>query len=335
MKLPQIWLTIVLTVFSFSSSVPAFSQQEPAFPGVQSRVLVSVEPRHGKQVPAVRKEDVTITQGKQRDKVLAWQSVLSPEVGAQVFVLIDDSLSSSEMGSKLNDIRDFISAQPVSVLVGIAYMRNGTALVAQNPTSEHALAAKALRLSIGDGGSSPSPYFALQDLLKRWPQSNSAREVIMITDGIDRFWDGVGLDDPYLNSAIEEAQRGGVVVNALYARGGGHFGHSPWMIRIKEDLHVPLSSHPSRPAAAHRLHASGHFGSTGPNGPTKDLGGAALLATHTGRSRRARVPGPRASSAGPSRPRGGAGCRRHRTRRRSRGRRPARRRGRPRPASRR
>ena len=230
MKLPQIWLTIVLTVFSFSSSVPAFSQQEPAFPGVQSRVLVSVEPRHGKQVPAVRKEDVTITQGKQRDKVLAWQSVLSPEVGAQVFVLIDDSLSSSEMGSKLNDIRDFISAQPVSVLVGIAYMRNGTALVAQNPTSEHALAAKALRLSIGDGGSSPSPYFALQDLLKRWPQSNSAREVIMITDGIDRFWDGVGLDDPYLNSAIEEAQRGGVVVNALYARSGGHFGHSPWMI---------------------------------------------------------------------------------------------------------
>ena len=230
MKLPQIWLTIVLTVFSFSSSVPAFSQQEPAFPGVQSRVLVSVEPRHGKQVPAVRKEDVTITQGKQRDKVLAWQSVLSPEVGAQVFVLIDDSLSSSEIGSKLNDIRDFISAQPVSVLVGIAYMRNGTALVAQNPTSEHALAAKALRLSIGDGGSSPSPYFALQDLLKRWPQSNSAREVIMITDGIDRFWDGVGLDDPYLNSAIEEAQRGGVVVNALYARGGGHFGHSPWMI---------------------------------------------------------------------------------------------------------
>ena len=230
MKLPQIWLTIVLTVFSFSSSVPAFSQQEPAFPGVQSRVLVSVEPRHGKQVPAVRKEDVTITQGKQRDKVLAWQSVLSPEVGAQVFILIDDSLSSSEMGSKLNDIRDFISAQPVSVLVGIAYMRNGTALVAQNPTSEHALAAKALRLSIGDGGSSPSPYFALQDLLKRWPQSNSAREVIMITDGIDRFWDGVGLDDPYLNSAIEEAQRGGVVVNALYARGGGHFGHSPWMI---------------------------------------------------------------------------------------------------------
>jgi len=189
-----------------------------------------VEPRHGKQVPAVRKEDVTITQGKQRDKVLAWQSVLSPEVGAQVFVLIDDLLSSSEMGSKLNDIRDFISAQPVSVLVGIAYMRNGTALVAQNPTSEHALAAKALRLSIGDGGSSPSPYFALQDLLKRWPQSNSAREVIMITDGIDRFWDGVGLDDPYLNSAIEEAQRGGVVVNALYARGGGHFGHSPWMI---------------------------------------------------------------------------------------------------------
>ena len=52
----------------------------------------------------------------------------------------------------------------------------------------------------------------------------------MISDGIDRFWDGIGLDDPYLNSAIEQAQRGSVVVNALYARGEGHFGHSPWRI---------------------------------------------------------------------------------------------------------
>lgn len=232
MKLQRISRAIVLVVslFALSSSLPTFSQQEPAFPGVRTRVVVSAEARHGKEVPALRGEDVTVSQGKQRDKVLAWQSVLSPEVGAQVFVLIDDSLSAAEIGNKLNDIREFINAQPANILVGVAYMRNGTAMVSQNPTNEHALAAKALRLSTGDGGSSPSPYFALQDLLKRWPQTHSAREVVMITDGIDRFWDEAGLDDPYLNSAIEEAQRGGVVVNALYARGGGHFGHSPFRI---------------------------------------------------------------------------------------------------------
>jgi hypothetical protein len=231
MKLHQLLraLGVIALISPFSPSLLAFPQ-EPAFPGVPTKVVVSVEPRHGKEVPTVRAEDVVVTQGKQHDKVLAWQPVEAPEVGVQVFVLIDDSLSSTETGTKLNDIREFINAQPATVLVGVGYMRNGTAMITQNPTNDHARAAKALRLTIGDGGGSASPYFALQDLLKRWPQTNSAREVVMITDGIDRFWDGVGLDDPYLNSAIEEAQRGGVVVSALYARGGGHFGHSPFRI---------------------------------------------------------------------------------------------------------
>jgi len=169
-------------------------------------------------------------QGKQHDKVLEWKPVLAPDVGVEVFILIDDSLSPTEIGAKLNDIRDFINAQPANVLIGIAYMRNGTAVITQNPTNDHALSAKAMRLTIGDGGASPSPYFALEDLLKRWTPANRARDVIMISDGIDRFWDGIGLDDPYLNSAIEQAQRGSVVINALYARGEGHFGHSPWRL---------------------------------------------------------------------------------------------------------
>lgn len=232
MKLRRILRALVVTALISPLIRPllAFPQQESAFPGVPTKVVVSVEPRHGKQVPTVRAEDVIVSQGNQHDKVLAWRSVETPEVGVQVFVFIDDSLSATEIGTKFSDIREFINAQPASVLIGIGYMRNGTAIIAQNPTNDHAQAAKALRLTIGDGGSSPSPYFALQDLLKRWQQTNGAREVIMITDGIDRFWDEAGVDDPYLNSAIEEAQRGGVVVNAVYARGGGHFGHSPFLI---------------------------------------------------------------------------------------------------------
>jgi hypothetical protein len=109
-------------------------------------------------------------------------------------------------------------------------MRNGTAMIAQNLTSDHSLTVQALRLPTGDLGGSASPYFSLQDLLKRWPQNNGAREVVMITDGIDPYWDGGSLDDPYVNSAIEQAQRQGAVVNAIYARGAGHFGHAFWRI---------------------------------------------------------------------------------------------------------
>lgn len=69
------------------------------------------------------------------------------------------------------------------------------------------------------------PYFSVVDLVKRWPQSSVRREVLMISDGIDRFY-GSGPDDPYPNSAIEAAQKAGIIVSAIYAPGVGHFGHS-------------------------------------------------------------------------------------------------------------
>src|SRR5205807_1786505 len=177
---------------------------EPPFPGVPTKIVVSVEPHHGKEVPDVRAQDVLVTQGKQRDKVVAWQPV--SQVGSQLFLLIDDSLSPSDLGTMLNDIASFINSQPANALVGVAYMRNGTAAIAQQLTGDHTKAAKALRLPIGDIAAGSSPYFALQDLLKRWPAANAAREVVMISDGIDRFWGGQDLNDPYLDSAIAEAQ---------------------------------------------------------------------------------------------------------------------------------
>jgi VWFA-related protein len=213
-----------------SFSFFAQAQQEPAFPATPVKVVVAAEARHGKDVPEIRSEDVVVMQAKQRQKVIAWQPIASPQLGAQIFLLIDDSLSTSDLGSKLNDIRGFINSQPTTVQVGVAYMRNGTALVTQNLTTDHAQAAKALRLTTGDSGASASPYFSLQDLLKHWPQDDAAREVIMITDGIDAYWDSNSLDDPYVNSAIEQAQRQGVVVNAIYARGEGHLGHTFWRI---------------------------------------------------------------------------------------------------------
>ena len=206
----------------------SLAQEEPAFPAVPVKMVVTVEARHGKEIPRVRAEDVTIMQGKQRDKVLSLEPAESLPI--QLFVLLDDSLSTTDVGTKLNDVRNFITSQPANTETGIAYMRNGTALIAQNLTQEHQQAARALRLPIGDAGGSASPYFSLQDLLKRWPQGNAIREVVMITDGIDRYWDSADLNDPYVESAIHDAERDGVVVDAIYARGVGHSGHTFWRV---------------------------------------------------------------------------------------------------------
>jgi VWFA-related protein len=227
---------IVVTVLLLSLSSFAHARQEPAFPTTPVKVVVAAEARHGKDVPEIRSEDVVVMQAKQRQKVIAWQPIATSQVGAQIFLLIDDSLSTSDLGSKLNDIRDFINSQPATVQVGVAYMRNGTALVTQHLTTDHGQAAKALRLPTGDSGASASPYFSLQDLLKHWPQNDAAREVIMITDGIDAYWDSNSLDDPYVNSAIEQAQRQGVVVNSIYARGEGHLGHTFWRINSGQNF---------------------------------------------------------------------------------------------------
>jgi hypothetical protein len=211
-------------------TLSAGAQQESPFPGLPVKILVTVEPRHSKEVPEVRAEDVIVTQGRQQDRVDSWQPVEGSSTGAQLFVLIDDSLSTQDLGSKLSDIRSFINSQPANREIGVAYMRNGTALIAQNLTKDYSAAAKALRLPIGELGASGSPYFSLQDLIKRWPQTGAAREVIMISDGIDPFWENADLNDPYVNSAIEDAQRAGIVVNAIYARASGHFGHTFWRI---------------------------------------------------------------------------------------------------------
>jgi hypothetical protein len=206
----------------------ASAQRDPAYPGVPVNAVVTVEARHGKEVPEVRAEDVVVMQGKQRDPVASWQPI--SETNRQFFILIDDALSTPDLGTKLRDIASFITSQPANTAVGVAYMRNGTAVISQQLTTDHAQAAKALRLPVGYAGAGGSPYFALEDLLKRWQPADAAREVVMISDGIEPFFDGHDLSDPYVNSAIEQAQRAGIVVNALYARGAGHSGHTFWRI---------------------------------------------------------------------------------------------------------
>ena len=107
-------------------------------------------------------------------------------------------------------------------------MQNGIAKIEQNLTSDHAQASKALRLPMGMRGANGSPYFSLSDLIKRWPASTARREVLIVSDGIDRYYGSGDLLDPYLDAAIDDAQRAGILVSAIYSPGVGHSGHSYW-----------------------------------------------------------------------------------------------------------
>ena len=190
-------------------------------------MVVTVEPHHGSEVPPVNREDVMVYEGKDRDAVTEWIPAQGDRAGLELFIMLDDGADSS-LGQQLQDLRKFIDAQPASTKIGIAYMQNGTARIEQNLTSDHAQAAKALRLPMGIRGANGSPYFSLTDLIKRWPESPERREVLMASDGVDLFYGSGDLLDPYVDEAIQNAQRAGILVSAIYTPGVGHFGHSYW-----------------------------------------------------------------------------------------------------------
>jgi hypothetical protein len=229
MKKSCLVLKTLVAIVSLLATVQWVAAQESAAStGPAANLVVTVEARHGSNVPDITRDDVMVYEGHERDRVTGWLPLQGDHAGLELFILLDDS-SNVSLGSQLEDIRQFISAQPATTKVGIAYMQNGIAQALQNLTSDHAAAAKALRLPMGRAGANASPYFSLGDLIKRWPASEERHEVLMITDGIDRYW-GSGPDNAYVDSVIEQAQRAGVIVFTIYTPGEGHYGHSFWRL---------------------------------------------------------------------------------------------------------
>src|SRR5215472_12661471 len=193
-KLKALAAGLVLGAFSYALSSVAQSDT------VAAQTVVTVVPKDG-EAPALQRQSLKVWADGKESSVTQWQSLHGDRAGLEFVVLIDDSARSS-FGLQLNDLAKFIQSQPPTALVGVAYMQNGRAAFAQNLTADHALAAKALRLTGGPPGSSASPYFCLSDLAKHWPSEDpkNRREVLMVTDGIDRYNLRYDPDDPYLQA---------------------------------------------------------------------------------------------------------------------------------------
>jgi hypothetical protein len=227
----------LLSLVALGLTAPSIAAQQPSLPGVPVKVVVTVEPRHGSSAPAVNRGDVEVYEGHDRDQV----TDLAPLQGngLELFIVLDDDLSSS-VGSQIGDLQKFIQTQPANTAIGIGYMQNGTVVVAQNLTTNHAQAAKALRIPLGERGISASPYTSITDLIKKWPVHPAQREILMISDGIDALF-GDGPDDPYVEQAIEEAQKANVIVFSIYAHGAGHYGHTLWRINWGQNYESQLA----------------------------------------------------------------------------------------------
>lgn len=168
--------------------------------------------------PEIAKGDVQFFVNKERTQIADWRR------GEKLYlaVLIDDSLD-NDVASQWKDLAEFFNAQPPETYISVSYARNGSAQVVQDFTTNHELAAKALRIPIGAGAFS-SPYLALIDLLKRLPGAPSdRRSVLLISSGIDYFH-GNSPESPDLQSTYERAQKENINIWSIYYPDAGHLG---------------------------------------------------------------------------------------------------------------
>lgn len=197
--------------------------------GTPVRMVVTAEPLRGTEIPPVQVKDLRVLQDSTRLPVTEFLPLQGAQGGLEFYILIDEKVDPSQM-ALFDQLRQFVSIQGSGTAVGVAYMHNGEAKIAQQPTKDHALAAQALLASTGESSANANPFFSLSFLINRWAAADAPRrEVLVVTDGLDVFND-TGLYNMYLKDAIADAQQAGILVYCIYAPALGHSSHSPALI---------------------------------------------------------------------------------------------------------
>jgi hypothetical protein len=193
----------------------------------QTHLVVTAEGHHGAAPPIVAKDDVEVQVDRHPAPVTDWVALRGEQANLELFVVIDDG-DDSELGLQYGELKNFMRAQPSTTKIGLAYLQNGAARIAAPMTADREQVSKALRSPLAQPGISSSPYMGISDLIKKWLAANARREVLLIASGIDPWWSPPDPQDIYLEKAISDAQRAGILVHSIYFPEAGHLGHSYW-----------------------------------------------------------------------------------------------------------
>jgi hypothetical protein len=180
--------------------------------------------------------DVFAYSGTNRAQVTSLQALKGDNASMQLFIFLDDSTRSGVLGTQIPELKNFVRSLPPSTQVAIGYMRNGGFDLVQKFTEDHEQAANAVRLPTSTPGINGSPYFALSYLVKHWPskEETGRRAVLMLTDGVDRYYDNRSTNDPYVDAAIKDSQHFGVLVYSIYMHGAGLYSSSGWGVTMAQ-----------------------------------------------------------------------------------------------------
>ncbi len=209
----------------------------PSAADAPAQLVITARPARGGKLPDnLAPGDVKVLLDKHPAPVVRLQRLAGQLADMQLFIFLDDSTQSAGLGTHIPELKKFVEALPATTQVAIGYMRNGTFALAQGFTTDHEKAASAVRLPEAIPGGNGSPYFALSDLVQHWPskEPTDRRAVLMLTDGVDRYYGSQIEDDPYVDQAVHDTLKDGVMVYSIYIRDAGLYDRGGWVTNFAQ-----------------------------------------------------------------------------------------------------
>lgn len=227
---------VALAAGTLMAASPAFAQKNSQ--QGQGRAIVTVLPnaKNG-NAGQISAQNLKVKVNGKDSTVTSFNQMQESNSPVELVLLLDAGARAS-LGSQFSDIQNFVKEMPPNTKMAIAYMQQGRAAFASQLSSNAADVVKGLHLSTGIPGENASPYFCLSDLAKNWPSHDrtARREVVMVTDGVDNYERRFDPDDPYVQSAIKDSVRAGLVVYSIYWRNTGRLNNTGYETNTGQNL---------------------------------------------------------------------------------------------------
>ena len=123
-RLHLTFLTMIGMTLGLTVSPLLWCAQQAASETIPLSTVVSVEARHGKDIPAVNnKEDVRVFEGHDRLSVTGWIPLQGNKADLELLILIDEATGQS-VASQFDDLRQFMNAQPPTTALATRFVLN-------------------------------------------------------------------------------------------------------------------------------------------------------------------------------------------------------------------
>ncbi len=239
MKIP-IWKAGLAAALLLTAA-PLFAQQTEN-QGQGQAILTIVPKGKNATAPSLSQQNISLkVDGK--DAKITRLTPAQGRSGPLELVIMLDSGARTSLSTQLSDISDFIKGLSAGDRVAVGWMENGVTQLTSPLSTDHDAALKGLHIPGGFVDEDASPYFCLSDLAKRWPSNDptARREVVMISDGVDYYYRRYDPDDPYVQSAINDSIRAGVVVYSIYWKNKGRFDQTEYANDSGQNLLLELT----------------------------------------------------------------------------------------------